>query len=218
MSSLYHFPHSRNSYLRLQDDFIELHAAHGYLFHNFLSPLSNKRTDQYGGSLENRMRWPLRVIKLMRDAWEGPFFVRISATDWADFPEKGEDGGWKQWGIEQSKIFAGELKKIGVDLIDVSAAGNWNGQKIPVGPGYQVPFAEAIKKEHPDILIGSVGLITNAKQAEGILQDGKADVVFMAREFIRNPNFAMTAAQELGVSIKPAAQYERGWTRMTNPK
>ena len=120
------------------DDFIELHGAHGYLFHEFLSPVSNFRTDENGGSLENRMRWPLKVISRIRETWDGPLFIRISATDWAEGPEQGEDGEWRYWGIEQSKIFVGELKKLGVDLIDCSSGGNYVKQKIPVGHGYQV--------------------------------------------------------------------------------
>lgn len=122
-----------------KDDFIELHGAHGYLLHNFVSPLSNGRTDEYGGSLENRMRYPLRIIKAVRDAWtDKPLFVRISATEWAEFPEKGDDGEWKQWGVEQSKVYVGEMKKIGVDLVDCSTGGNWVKQKIPLSHGYQV--------------------------------------------------------------------------------
>ncbi|KAI0082093.1 FMN-linked oxidoreductase [Panus rudis PR-1116 ss-1] len=199
-------------------DFIELHAAHGYLLHQFVSPLSNHRTDSYGGSLENRIRWPLRVIKSCRDAWDKPLFVRISATDWAEGPEKGEDGEWKQWGIEQSKVYVGEMHKLGVDLVDTSTGGLWAQQKITLGPGYQVPFAEAIKKTHPDILVGAVGLITNPEDAESYIRDGKADVVFLARELIRNPHWTMLAAQELGIAIKPANQYERGFSRMLTAK
>lgn len=120
------------------DDFIEIHAAHGYLLHSFVSPLSNNRTDEYGGSLENRLRFPLQLIRRCRAEWpDKPLFVRISATDWAEV-EKGEDGEWKSWGIEQSKIYVGELKKIGVDLLDCSAGGNWVKQAIPLEPGYQV--------------------------------------------------------------------------------
>ena len=120
-------------------DFIEIHAAHGYLITSFLSPLTNNRTDEYGGqSLENRMRWPLRLIKKVREAWsDKPLFVRISGTEWAG-DERDEQGNWISWGIEQSKIFSAEMQKIGVDLIDVSSGGNYHEQKIPVGPGYQV--------------------------------------------------------------------------------
>lgn len=200
-------------------DFIELHGAHGYLLHEFLSPLSNIREDAYGGqSLENRLRWPLSVVKSVRAVWSKPLFVRISGTDWAEGPEKGDDGLWKQWGIEQSKIFVGELEKIGVDLIDVSSAGNWAAQKIPVGPGYQVPLAEAVKKAYPNISVGAVGFITTAEQANDILEAGKADVVFLAKELIRTPHFPLLAAQQLGVAVKPANQYERGWMPLITPK
>lgn len=123
-------------------DFIELHFAHGYLLHSFLSPLSNVRNDKWGGEpLENRFRWPLRVAKLCRDEWsDRPLFVRISASDWAEAvgPEKSSNGEWKWWGIDQSKLFVGELKKIGIDLVDVSSGGLWEKQAIKVGPGYQV--------------------------------------------------------------------------------
>lgn len=125
------------------DDFIEVHAAHGYLLHEFLSPLANNRKDSYGGSLENRLRFPLRVIAKCRKAWSKPMFVRISATDFVEGPEKNADGEWVQWGIEQSKIYVNELEKLGVDLIDVSGGGNWLKQKIELSPGYQVsdPFS-----------------------------------------------------------------------------
>lgn len=121
-------------------DFIEIHGAHGYLLHSFLSPLSNTRTDGFGGQdLENRLRFFLRVVKRCREAWpDKPLFVRISATDWAEGPEKDADGTWKQWGIEQSTILVGRLKELGIDLLDCSTGGNYNKQKIPVGPGYQV--------------------------------------------------------------------------------
>ncbi len=128
-------PHSHP----FQVDFIEFHAAHGYLAHEFLSPLSNTRTDKFGGSLENRMRHPLSLVARMRKAWaDKPFFVRISATEWAEGPEKDADGAWRYWGLEQSKILVGELAKLGVDLVDVSSGGNWVKQNIPLGPGYQV--------------------------------------------------------------------------------
>ncbi|KAH9944246.1 FMN-linked oxidoreductase [Epithele typhae] len=193
-------------------DFIEIHGAHGYLQHEFMSPLSNLRTDQYGGSFENRVRFSLSVVQKVRAAWPKPFFYRISATDWAEGPERdAATGEWKQWGLEQSTLFVGELKQLGVDLVDVSTGGNWLKQKIPVAPGYQVPFAAAIKKAHPDMLVGTVGMITDAEQAEMYLRNGQADVVFLARELIRNPHWAMQAAQKLGVAVKPANQYERGW-------
>ncbi|TDL28026.1 FMN-linked oxidoreductase [Rickenella mellea] len=200
-------------------DFIELHFAHGYLAHTFLSPLSNTRTDEFGGQpLENRMRFPLQIVRHARKEWsDKPLFVRISACDWAEGPEKGADGLWKQWGIMQSATFVQELKNIGVDLVDVSSGGLWEQQKINVGPGYQVPFAEQLKKSVPDIIIGAVGMITTPKQAESYLQDGKADVVYLARELIRDPHWPMTAATELGVAIKPANQYERGWVQMLIP-
>ncbi|KAJ8516136.1 hypothetical protein ONZ45_g6518 [Pleurotus djamor] len=191
-------------------DFIEIHSAHGYLFHSFLSNLSNVRTDSYGGQpLENRLRFPLRVIKSCREAWSKPLFVRISASDWADRPEQGDDGLWKQWGIEQTKVLVGELIKIGVDFVDCSAGGNWAEQKIPLSHGYQVPFAESLKKAYPSLNVGTVGLISDPKKAEGYLQDGKADVILLARELLRNPHWALTAAKALGVSLKVANQYER---------
>ncbi|KAH8119859.1 FMN-linked oxidoreductase [Phellopilus nigrolimitatus] len=202
-------------------DFIELHFAHGYLMHEFLSPLSNNRTDQYGGeSLENRMSWPLKVVALCRKVWaDKPLFVRISASDWAEDlgPEKGADGKWKWWGIEQSKIFVKELKKLGIDLVDVSTGGQYVKQNIPLQPGYQVPFAEAIKQAVPEMPLGTVGLITSATHAESVLRDGKADVVFLARELSRNPSWALYAAEELGVAVKAANQYERSWTKMLTP-
>ncbi|KAJ8495579.1 hypothetical protein ONZ45_g12799 [Pleurotus djamor] len=191
-------------------DFIEIHSAHGYLFHSFLSNLSNVRTDSYGGQpLENRLRFPLRVIKSCREAWSKPLFVRISASDWAEGPEKADDGTWKQWGIEQSKVLAGELVKIGVDLVDCSSGGNWAQQKIPFSHGYQVPFAESLKKAYPSLNVGAVGLISDPEKAEGYLQEGKADIILLARELLRNPHWPLTAAKALGVSMKVANQYER---------
>jgi 2,4-dienoyl-CoA reductase-like NADH-dependent reductase (Old Yellow Enzyme family) len=171
---------------------IEIHAAHGYLFHEFLSPLSNKRTDEYGGSLENRMRFPLEVARKVRETVPEnlPVFVRISATDWM------ENG----WDLSQSIEFCKELKKIGIDLIDVSTGGNVPDVKIPVAPNYQVSFAAEIRKQ-VSIATGAVGMITDAKQAEEILQNGEADVILMAREFLREPYFPFTAAKELGVDL-----------------
>ncbi|CAE7150458.1 unnamed protein product [Rhizoctonia solani] len=200
-------------------DFIEVHGAHGYLLHQFCSPLSNNRTDIYGGSLENRLRLPLQIVRAVRQAWgdDKPLFYRVSATDWAEGPEQDASGEWKSWGIEQTVELAKRLKAEGVDLIDTSSGGNWLAQKIPVGPLYQarlVPFAERIKQEVPELVVGSVGLITSPQHAEGILQDGKADVVMLARELLRHVDFPIYAAQELGVVVKPANQYERAWTRM----
>jgi len=194
-------------------DFIEVHGAHGYLLHSFLSPLSNTRTDNYGGqSFENRIRFPLRVVKAVREVWgDRPLFVRLSATDWAEGPEKDSQGRWLQWGVEQTILLTGELKKLGVDLVDVSSGGNWSAQKMLVKPGYQVPFAEAVKKAHPDISVGAVGMITTPKQANDVLVERKADVVSLARGFLQDPHFVMRAADELGVAVKPAVQYERAW-------
>ncbi|KAG9076147.1 hypothetical protein FRC06_009674 [Ceratobasidium sp. 370] len=202
-------------------DFIEIHGAHGYLLHSFYSPISNKRTDTYGGSLENRLRLPLRVASTVRAAWgeSKPLFFRLSATDWASGPERDpETGEWNSWGIEQTIELSKGLKDVGVDLIDTSSGGNWVKQVIPVEPGYQVPFAERIKKEVSDVMIGSVGLITSAWQAEKILQDGRADVVLLARELLRHVDFPIHAAQELGVAVKPANQYEWAWRRMMTPR
>ncbi|CEL58482.1 hypothetical protein RSOLAG1IB_08572 [Rhizoctonia solani AG-1 IB] len=201
-------------------DFIEIHGAHGYLLHSFCSPHSNNRADIYGGSLENRIRLPLRVVRAVRKAWgdDKPLFYRVSASDWAEIPERDANGDWKSWGIEQTIELARRLKEEGVDLVDTSSGGNWSAQKIPVGPMYQVPFAENIKKAVPDLVVGSVGLITTPQQAEGILQEGKADVVMLARELLRHVDFPIYAAQELGVVVKPANQYERAWTRMMKPK
>ncbi|KAJ8084396.1 hypothetical protein PM082_003165 [Marasmius tenuissimus] len=193
-------------------DFVEIHGAHGYLISSFVSPLTNTRTDEFGGQpLENRLRFPLSLISRCRSAWSKPLFVRISAADWAEGPEKTAENIWTQWGIEQSTIFAGEMEKIGVDLVDVSSGGNWSGQKIPAAPGYQVPFAEAIKKAHPSLIVGAVGSITEGKQAEGYLKEGKCDVVFLARALMKDPHWALTAAKELGVKVKGANQYERAF-------
>jgi len=179
---------------------IEIHAAHGYLFHQFLSPLSNLRSDEYGGSFENRIRLLLEVVAITKEIWpaKNPLFVRISATDWAD-------GGWSP---EESIQLSAILRDRGVDLIDCSSGGNVHHQKIPVSPGYQVQFAEAIKKKI-GVLTGAVGLITEAQQAESILQDGKADLIFLARELLRDPYFPLHAAGILEDEIKWPEQYER---------
>jgi len=183
---------------------IELHGAHGYLIHQFLSPLSNQRTDNYGGSFENRVRFLLELVDTVQEAWpaENPLFVRLSATDWAE-------GGWT---AEETVQLSSILKDKGVDLIDVSSGGLAIQQQIPVFPGYQVQFAEAVKQQ-TGILTGAVGLITSAEQAEGILQDGQADLVLLAREFLRDPYFPLTAANKLGAEVKWPVQYERAKPR-----
>jgi 2,4-dienoyl-CoA reductase-like NADH-dependent reductase (Old Yellow Enzyme family) len=179
---------------------VEIHAAHGYLLHQFLSPLSNFRTDEYGGSFENRIRFTLEVLEAVQSEWPSdlPVFVRISATDWAD-------GGWN---IEESVQLSKILKEKGVDLMDVSSGGLVSHQQIPLGPNYQVSFAERIKKE-TGILTGAVGLITDAEQSEAIVATGKADLVLFARESLRNPNLALDFAKELGVDVPWPKQYER---------
>jgi 2,4-dienoyl-CoA reductase-like NADH-dependent reductase (Old Yellow Enzyme family) len=194
------FVHSTKLARQAGFEAIELHMAHGYLMHQFLSPLSNLRTDEFGGSLENRMRFPLQVAAAVRKAWpdELPLLVRLSATDWTD-------GGWDE---KQSVILAKELQKVGVDFIDVSTGGNVARVKIPLEPGYQVPFAAIIKKE-TGIPTGAVGLITEAQQAEEILSQGKADAIIIARAILRDPYWPLHAAQKLGVDFPPPPQYER---------
>ena len=177
---------------------IEIHGAHGYLFHQFYSPLSNHRTDEYGGSFENRIRLLLEVIDTVKEVWpaENPLFVRLSATDWTE-------GGWT---IEDSVKLVNILKDKGVDFIDTSSGGNVLA-RIPLKPGYQVEFAEAIRKT--GILTGAVGLITTPTQADEIIQTGEADMVFLAREMLRDPYFPLHAAHTLGHDIKWPSQYER---------
>ena len=185
-------------------DVIEVHAAHGYLLHEFLSPLSNQRVDEYGGSFENRTRFPLEVIRALRAAWPQhlPLFVRISATDWAP-----ETLG-ASWDLPQSVAFARLLKKEGVDLIDVSTGGNHPAQQIPIGPGYQVAFAERIRRE-AGIATAAVGMITEPAQADHILRTGQADVVLLAREMLREPYWPLRAAFELKHPGSWLKQYER---------
>ncbi len=180
---------------------IEIHAAHGYLIHQFLSPLSNRRTDNYGGSFENRIRLLLEIVKEVQTVWPGnlPLFVRISATDWA------EDG----WDVDEAVQLASILNRNGVDLIDCSSGGLVPYQKIPVGPGYQVPFAERLRNES-QILTSAVGLITDARQAEEILQKGQADLILIARESLRDPYYPLHAAKLLGDEIVWPQQYLRG--------
>jgi len=179
---------------------LELHMAHGYLLHQFLSPLSNHRGDEYGGDFENRIRFPMMVTRAVREAWPDdlPFFVRISCTDWVD------DG----WDLEQSIELSRRLKAAGVDLIDCSSGGLLPGVKISVAPGYQVPFAEKIKKS-AGILTAAVGLITQPLQAEKIIASGQADAVLLAREILRNPYWPQQAAKVLGVDIPWPPQYLR---------
>jgi 2,4-dienoyl-CoA reductase-like NADH-dependent reductase (Old Yellow Enzyme family) len=188
---------------------IEIHAAHGYLLHEFLSPLSNQRTDEYGGSFENRTRLVLEVTAAVRKVWpaELPLFVRISATDWVD-------GGWD---VDQSIALARVLKPLGVDFVDCSSGGNVARANIPIGPGYQVEFAERVRKEAA-IPTGAVGLITTAAQAEEIVTSGRADAVLMARELLRDPYFPMRAAAELGQDITWPAQYLRAGPKDARPR
>jgi 2,4-dienoyl-CoA reductase-like NADH-dependent reductase (Old Yellow Enzyme family) len=179
---------------------LEIHAAHGYLIHEFLSPLSNHRQDDYGGSFENRTRLLREIVAAVRSSWpeRAPLFVRISATDWVD-------GGWD---IQQSVELARRLKNAGVDLIDCSSGGNVPRAKIPVGPGYQTPFAAQIRRE-AEIMTGAVGMITSAVQAEQIIATGQADAVIIARELLRDPYWPLRAARELGQPIEWPIQYLR---------
>ena len=186
--------------LRAGYDVVEIHAAHGYLFHQFYSPLANERTDKYGGSFENRIRLLLEVTEIVRKEWpdEKPLFVRISATDWTE-------GGWT---IEDSVKLAIELKKLGVDLIDTSSGGNVPKAIIPSEPGYQADFAAEIKRG-ANILTGAVGKITSADQAENILREGKADLILFGRASLRDPYLPLHAAKELNVDVDWPIQYQR---------
>ncbi len=179
---------------------VEVHAAHGYLLHEFLSPLSNPRRDDFGGSLDNRMRLPLAVARAVREAWpeSKPVFVRISATDWSE-------GGWD---LAQSVAFSKELRAIGIDLVDCSSGGNVADAKVPLAPGYQTPFAEAIRRE-AGIPTAAVGLITEPVQAEHILATGQADLVCLARALLRDPYWALHAATALKAEVKWPDQYLR---------
>jgi 2,4-dienoyl-CoA reductase-like NADH-dependent reductase (Old Yellow Enzyme family) len=181
---------------------VEIHAAHGYLLHEFCSPLCNFRKDQYGGSLENRIRLAVRVAEAVRETWPAklPVFVRISATDW-------KEGGWD---LPQSIDLCRKLKSVGADLVDVSSGGAVADARIPVAPGYQLKFAEAIRRES-GIATGTVGMITDAIQADSVVVSEQADMVFLAREMLRDPYWPRRAAQELGTKIKGPVQYERAW-------
>ncbi|WP_080239582.1 NADH:flavin oxidoreductase/NADH oxidase [Spirosoma rigui] len=183
---------------------VEIHAAHGYLLNEFMSPLSNQRTDAYGGSFDNRVRLLLDVVARVQAVWPGnlPLFVRISATDWTE-------GGWT---ADDSVALGVILKSKGVDVIDCSTGGNVPNAKIPVAPGYQVEFAERVKKE-TGIKTAAVGLITSVEQAEAILTDGRADLVLLAREFLRSPYFPLQAAHELDEDMPWPVQYDRAKPR-----
>lgn len=188
---------------------VEIHAAHGYLIHEFLSPLSNQRTDSYGGSFENRTRILREIVSAVRGSWpeHAPVFVRISATDWVE-------GGWD---IDQSVELARQLKPMGIDLIDCSSGGNVAEAKIPIGPGYQTTFAEQIRRESK-ILTGTVGMITSPVQAEHVIGTGQADAVIIAREFLRDPYWPLRAARELRQAITWPVQYLRAAPEGTKPR
>lgn len=195
--------------LRAGFQIVEIHAAHGYLLHEFLSPISNDRTDAYGGSFENRTRLVREVVSEVRKVWpeRNPLFMRISATDWVQ-------GGWD---LEQSIALARQIAPLGVDLIDCSSGGNAAHAEIPIGPGYQVPFAEAVRRE-AKILTSAVGLITSASQADAIIREGKADLITLAREFLRQPYFPLHAAEELGALVPWPAQYVRAAPKGTRAR
>lgn len=182
-------------------ELIEIHAAHGYLIHEFYSPLSNHRQDEYGGSFENRVRFLMEIIDAVKEVWpaELPIFVRISATDWMG------DAGWQ---VDDSVALAKILKTKDIDLIDCSSGANVRNATIPVGPNYQVPFAEAVKGQ-AGIATGAVGLITEVGQAEDILTEGKADLIFLGRELLRDPYFPLKAAAASGAAQAWPLQYER---------
>jgi 2,4-dienoyl-CoA reductase-like NADH-dependent reductase (Old Yellow Enzyme family) len=179
---------------------VEIHAAHGYLLHSFLSPLSNRRTDRYGGHFDNRVRFPLEVVAAVRDAWPEhlPLFVRISATDWV------ENG----WNLEQSVRLAAQFKDFGVDLVDASSGGLLPDAVPPATPGFQVPFAQAIR-ERTGIATGAIGLITRPHQAEMVIASGSADAVLLGRELLRNPHWPLQAAADLGADIEWPVRYIR---------
>ncbi|MFE6619862.1 NADH:flavin oxidoreductase/NADH oxidase [Streptomyces sp. NPDC008086] len=179
----------------------EIHGAHGYLINEFLSPYSNHRTDEYGGSYENRTRFALQVVDAVREVWpdDKPLFFRISATDWL------EEQGWT---ADDTVRFAADLQAHGIDLLDVSTGGNAAGARIPVGPGYQVPFAARVKAE-TSLPVAAVGLITDAEQAEKIVANGEADAVLLGRELLRRPSWAREAARELGGEVRVPDQYHR---------
>ncbi len=181
---------------------VEIHAAHGYLLHEFLSPLANDRTDEYGGSFDNRTRIVREVVEAVRRAWpeRAPLFVRISATDWAD-------GGWT---VEDSVALARQLKPLGVDVMDCSSGGLVPYARVATGPGYQVPFADQVRREAA-IQTAAVGLITDPTQADDIIRAGQADLVFLARELLRDPYWPLHAARKLGHDVVIPPQYRRAY-------
>ena len=193
---------------RLGFDMIELHAAHGYLLHQFLSPLTNKRSDAYGGSIENRMRYPLELFAAMRAVWPAkkPMGIRISAVDWVE-------GGWS---IQDSIAFTRELQKLGCDYVDASSGGNDANQKIKLGPNYQVPFAAEIRKG-TGMPTMAVGLITEPEQAEAIVAEGQADLVALARAFLDDPHWGWHAAYQLGAAPEAPVQYHRAMLQTWSP-
>ena len=187
-------------------ELLELHCAHGYLAHEFLSPLANQRTDEYGGSFQNRIRFVLELVDAVRTVWPErfPLFVRISATDW-------KEGGWT---LDDSVALAQELRGRKVDLMDCSSGAMVPDARMQIGPGYQVPFAERIKRE-ANIRTGAVGMITDPQQADEIIRSGQADLVLLAREFLRDPYWPLHAAQALGLSPQPPVQYARAFPTPT---
>jgi 2,4-dienoyl-CoA reductase-like NADH-dependent reductase (Old Yellow Enzyme family) len=194
-------------------DLIEIHAAHGYLLHEFLSPLSNQRTDEYGGSFDNRVRFPLEIIRAVRAEWPQhlPLFVRISATDWAP-----ESLG-PSWDLPQSVALSKLMKQAGVDLVDVSSGGNHPAQQIPLGPGYQVPHSETIHRQ-AEIPTAAVGMITEPAQADQIIRTGQASLVLLARELLRNPYWPLHAAETLRQQVPWTVQYARAASGKTEPR
>ena len=193
--------------LRAGFQVVEIHGAHGYLIHQFLSPLSNRRTDEYGGAFENRIRLALEVAEAVRGAWplNLPLFLRISATDWVE-------GGWT---ADESVELARRVRPLGVDLIDCSSGGSAANAKVPLAPGYQVPFAGRIRRE-AGILTGAVGLISTPQQADEIIRSEQADLVLLAREFLRDPYFPLHAARVLGAEAGPPVQYLRAFPKQTS--
>jgi 2,4-dienoyl-CoA reductase-like NADH-dependent reductase (Old Yellow Enzyme family) len=191
---------------RIGLDFLEVHSTHGYLLSEFLSPLSNKREDEYGGSLENRMRYPLEVVRALRAVWDKPLGAKISGSDYVE-------GAWTP---DDAVRYAGELRRLGLDYVTVSGGGVVLDAKVPSGPGYQVPYAERVKKE-TGITTGSVGLISDPQQAEEIVASGKADFVSLARAMLFNPRWPQHAAIMLGAEARYAPQYERASPRSWPP-